>query len=310
MHILLKDLLLESAVTDNPNFKKWFGNSKVVDAQGNPLPVVHSTHYDFNSFKHGDIGFHFGTPTAANSRSMYHARHFNADGERSMPVFLSIKNPIRLKDAGDWDKPQKTGIVIRNAVKVGTIDESELRKAIEIVRSRGIEPESNLYGGGIKSIFYQSVLKELGYDGVVYKNEVEGNDDSWIAFDATQIKSIHNVGDFSSNNPNIMKEDEEAESSYRKSWLERHNAQYTSDGRLIAYHGTPSKNLSSIKKNGFKYKTYFSLRPEYSKQIASTYHDTPPEKVTVLKVFLPLDAIDFIMSDIYSTRVIKFDETI
>lgn len=205
MHILLKDLLLESAVTDNPNFKKWFGNSKVVDAQGNPLPVVHSTHYDFNSFKHGDIGFHFGTPTAANLRSMYHARHFNADGERSMPVFLSIKNPIRLKDAGDWDKPQKTGIVIRNAVKVGTIDESELRKAIEIVRNRGIEPESNLCGGGIKSIFYQSVLKELGYDGVVYKNEVEGNDDSWIAFDATQIKSIFNNGEFNPNNPDISK---------------------------------------------------------------------------------------------------------
>ena len=111
-------------------------------------------------------------------------------------------------------------------------------------------------------------------------------------------------------NPNIMKEDEHFDHAYRKSWLEKHNATYSSDGRLIAYHGTPSKNISSIKKNGFKYKTYFSLRSDYSKQIASTYHDTPPEKVTVLKVLLPLDAIDFVMGHIYSIRVIKYEETI
>jgi hypothetical protein len=36
----------------------------------------------------------------------------------------------------------------------------------------------------------------------------------------------------------------------------------------------------------------------------------PEDKITVLKVALPLDAIDFVMSDIVSTRVIGFDETI
>jgi len=101
----------------------------------------------------------------------------------------------------------------------------------------------------------------------------------------------------------------ESAEEYRADWISRHKG-IVEHNRLLAYHGTPIKNLKSIKLNGFKSKTYFSLRPEYSKQIASTYHNTPEDKVAVLKVWLPLDAIDFIMSDIYSTRVIKFEETL
>jgi hypothetical protein len=155
-------------------------------------------------------------------------------------------------------------------------------------------------------------LKEAGYDGIVSPSERTYKDDyNVVPFQPTQIKSATgNRGTFDPNDPNIMKEDEHFDHAYRKSWLERHDATYSPDGRLIAYHGTPSKNISSIKKNGFQYKTYFSLRSEYSKRIASAYHDTPPEKVTVLKVLLPLDAIDFVMGHIYSIRVIKYEETI
>jgi hypothetical protein len=101
----------------------------------------------------------------------------------------------------------------------------------------------------------------------------------------------------------------ESTEEYRKDWLFRHNAT-VENNRVLAYHGTHVKNLKSIKKNGFYEHSYFSLRYEYSKQIAATYHDISYDKVTCLKVWLPLDAIDFIMSDIYSTRVIKFEETL
>jgi hypothetical protein len=49
MPILLKTLLLE-AVTDNPNFKKWFGQSQVVDKSGKPLIVYHGTNQSFDKF--------------------------------------------------------------------------------------------------------------------------------------------------------------------------------------------------------------------------------------------------------------------
>ena len=101
----------------------------------------------------------------------------------------------------------------------------------------------------------------------------------------------------------------ESTDEYRKNWLERHNA-VVENGRVVAYHGTPKRNLKSIQQNGFKPHSYFSLRPEYSKRIASTYQDVPENDVVVLKVKLPLDSIDFVMSDIFSTRVINFKETL
>lgn len=101
----------------------------------------------------------------------------------------------------------------------------------------------------------------------------------------------------------------ETSDEWRNNWLERHQAQLDSSGRVMAYHGTPTKNLTSIKQHGFRPRTYFSLNPNYSKQIASTYHSTPEHKITVLKVFLPLEAIDFVASDIFSTRNIPFKET-
>ena len=45
------------------NFKKWFGNSKIVDEQGKPLQVYHGTKRDFKEFKtgYGDGLFFFST---------------------------------------------------------------------------------------------------------------------------------------------------------------------------------------------------------------------------------------------------------
>ena len=101
----------------------------------------------------------------------------------------------------------------------------------------------------------------------------------------------------------------ESDSKWRSDWLVRHNAKFDKVGRLIAYHGTHTKNLKSIKQNGFRSHSYFSLDPKYSKQIASTYHDVPESKVTVLEVHLPLDSVDFVMADIFSVRIIQYVET-
>lgn len=40
-----------TAQTETPAFKKWFGDSKVVDADGKPLVVYHGTDADFSEFK-------------------------------------------------------------------------------------------------------------------------------------------------------------------------------------------------------------------------------------------------------------------
>ena len=47
---------LERNVTDNPNFKWWFADSKVVDDNGEPLVVYHGTNADFNIFDKEKFG--------------------------------------------------------------------------------------------------------------------------------------------------------------------------------------------------------------------------------------------------------------
>lgn len=81
-----------TAKTDTEAFKKWFGDSKVVDADGNPLVVYHGTDKDFEEFDKSFIGigggFWFG--------SAYTASKFTGiseDGKNVIPVYLSIKNP-------------------------------------------------------------------------------------------------------------------------------------------------------------------------------------------------------------------------
>lgn len=100
----------------------------------------------------------------------------------------------------------------------------------------------------------------------------------------------------------------ESTNEYKFDWIERHRG-IIENGKLIAYHGTPKKNLKFIKENGFKPHSYFSLRKEYSRRIASIYQNIPENKIIVLMVKLPLDSIDFVASDIFAIKTILFKET-
>ena len=57
----------EAPLTETQAFKNWFGNSKVVDENGNPLVVYHGTNADFDTFdnsvnqsKHRQVGADLG----------------------------------------------------------------------------------------------------------------------------------------------------------------------------------------------------------------------------------------------------------
>lgn len=52
MKLMFKKYLYEAFdVTNEPSFKAWFGNSKVVDSLGAPLVVYHGTTHNFSVFK-------------------------------------------------------------------------------------------------------------------------------------------------------------------------------------------------------------------------------------------------------------------
>lgn len=173
--------------TETAAFKRWFGDSKVVDAEGAPLVLYHGTDQDFTEFRHGDVGFHFGPPEAANNRLDNEKR---SDGllmlePRVMPVYLSIKNPLRLKDAGDWGNPDQVANVVSDAIMEDVIDGDAYDAAVD-AKDADSGPR-----------VFARIFERMGYDGIVYDNVAEGGGDSYIAFRPEQIKSaIGNRGTF------------------------------------------------------------------------------------------------------------------
>ena len=73
--------------TETPEFKAWFGDSKVVDAAGKPLVVYHGTTAleDFSEFEGGWFA------STGEHASQYAGPQ---SGGRVYPVYLNIKNPV------------------------------------------------------------------------------------------------------------------------------------------------------------------------------------------------------------------------
>ena len=74
--------------TQTEAFKRWFGDSKAVDADGNPLVVYHGTHSSFTEFKPNDAlgGGMFFSPSPEEAGAFT-----GATGSNIMPVYLSAQ---------------------------------------------------------------------------------------------------------------------------------------------------------------------------------------------------------------------------
>ena len=93
--------------TNTPEFKRWFGDSKVVDAEGKPLVLYHGTGNDFSTFMPSDGGEYgagiYLTPDAKGASD--YARYRGRIAPNVMPVYVSIKNPAGPAEAaniGSW----------------------------------------------------------------------------------------------------------------------------------------------------------------------------------------------------------------
>lgn len=183
-----QELLHEAInITDNPNFWKWFGNSKVVDDQGNPLVVYHGTDQDFSIFKddvevvndegYMGIGFYFHiNPKDASQYALMAADFHDDDGK---PTFY---NP-------DTDEEEPYGSQNVQAV------------FLSVQRPYILHPnDDGTYGmERDEVIVWTQKLKRRGYDGVANNDLSE-----WCVFYPTQIKSaIGNNGEFDPNDPDI-----------------------------------------------------------------------------------------------------------
>ena len=159
--------------TDSKYFKKWFGDSKVVDESGKPLVVYHGSDTRFNEFKAQHIQLDYGQffPKAIYFSSNENIAKTYTHGRNNIyDVYLKIENPFILDAEGQ---------------------------------------SYNNFADALYSAMNN--LNTSEYDGVIVKNisddysqRGEGEiADTYIVFNPEQIKSVNNQGTFDENNPNI-----------------------------------------------------------------------------------------------------------
>jgi hypothetical protein len=184
-------------------FKAWFGDwendpknaSKVVDENGEPLVVYHGTYvetpfyvFDFNK---ADLGFHFGTYEQAKNRS--ETKPFFATKKSTVnPFFLNIRTLFYTSDIGEWEYPQR---YIDMFVDDNIITELEAKKNGFYT---AYDRDEN------KRIRDFIIKKHGGNVGFVYNNKHEGDGESYIVLQESQIKLAQGTNKtFDSKNPDI-----------------------------------------------------------------------------------------------------------
>lgn len=150
--------------TDTESFKKWFGDSKVVDADGKPLVVYHGTKRNFSQFDLDEQG--------RNGRRYGEGLYFTADARR----------------ASSYGKGQG-GNVIPVYLKAENI-------FFGVEQLNDKQREQYLTSEGEKN----DVLQKMGFDASASGEDFY----EIVVFDPTQIKSVHNRGSFDQNDARIL----------------------------------------------------------------------------------------------------------
>lgn len=177
-------------VTETPEFAAWFGDSKVVDAEGKPLVVYHGTTEKFEAFSPSSIGSKFGYDGkgfffTSDNRT---ARSYSRTAEEASNMAFRMG-------------PEGRAISDARTVQAYVSMKNPLTTA-EIVN----DPEfiTAQYNDAID--FYdtnRALIERLsaGRDGVYVS--IRGSD-VIVPFDPTQIKSVHNRGTFDPSDPRIL----------------------------------------------------------------------------------------------------------
>lgn len=167
----------------------------IIAYHGTTQPV---DRFDLSELRSGssggvELGPHFGTLYQAESRLEMLARRRAAEAGRGIeltpedyagmniiPVRLAITNPVILPDAGSWNAS-----AIAMALDAYPDETNLTAEQIQHIKNIGFDPALSSVEKLQQIKLY---LRNLGYDGIRYRNRVEGGGWSYIPFSAEQIR--------------------------------------------------------------------------------------------------------------------------
>ena len=191
---MLQKLVAERGKTESAAFTRWFGNSKAVNRNGEPLLVFHGAGARFTTFDAGgkpiwltaniQYAEKYSTANRAAEKLLPSSSIYAGNVNRVIPAYIRVDNPANVGDTdGGFD-----GNYMDLAKRIG-VRPSELRQAWE----EAGRPE--MLWQAVNSKQMSELLKRHGYDGI---QAIENGVATWAVLEPAQIKSaVANNGAFS-----------------------------------------------------------------------------------------------------------------
>lgn len=191
---MLQKLVAERGKTKSAAFTRWFGNSKAVNRNGEPLLVFHGAGARFTTFDAGgkpiwltaniQYAEKYSTANRAAEKLLPSSSIYAGNVDRMIPAYIRVENPANVGDTdGGFD-----GNYMDLAKRIG-VRPSELQQAWE----EAGRPE--MLWQVVNSKQMSELLKRHGYDGI---QAIENGVATWAVLEPTQIKSaVANNGAFS-----------------------------------------------------------------------------------------------------------------
>ena len=227
--ITVRDMLENVKQADNPDvyvkepkdqiqtkeFKKWFGNSKVVNADGTPKVMYHGTpNGNFDTFKKGANYF--------TENEQYADRYQNpsassistgkvVDNPTTHAVYIKMEKPFDTRDSkareifedeflnqdGGYDEEgeETEHSWVSNGTELnentGLPDWTDAEDLYHFIKDKGYD--------------YDGIIVDEGADGG-YGSTVVNRGVAYVTFEPNQVKNVKNSGEFDINNPNMYKQ--------------------------------------------------------------------------------------------------------
>ncbi|MDD4913285.1 MAG: hypothetical protein PHP57_13410 [Sideroxydans sp.] len=239
-------------VTDTPEFKKWFGDSKVADADGKPLVVYHGTASDVSEFdpnRAGDVqksdwgkGIYF-TPNADTADYYRGEAAKNKDTESNRLFDLLEKEEKKTTWSNGTPKYTEEYDKLLKQFRASRSDAENVSGSVMPVYLNIKNPLVQPYTS-MPDPYLAERAEAAGHDGIFVLSP-SGSIDEIVAFHPTQIKSaIGNNGNFDPNDPNILHQ-----SADNPDLLVQHNLTAANLLHADRMGGLPVPSVAITKKN-------------------------------------------------------------
>lgn len=204
-------------IFETKQFKRWFGNSKVVNDDGTPKVMYHGTRAQFTVFDKSKArasgaygkGFYFTDSTS----------HAGTYGDQ-MAVYLKIDNPL-MQGGNKVTRSQIEKFLQAVAENedysienYGTYDVNEIADSITSEDAFSVIQDVNAtaIGDFAEAIRLFNEVNGTKFDGVITPTET-------VVYEPTQIKSAtDNIGTFDGSNPDIRYSDRNKDSDVAPVW--------------------------------------------------------------------------------------------